>query len=58
MASGALIVEGHHLAKFGLYSPDLNYDNGTHNSKYKSAEYYVDGCGKGIGQLLDRLGKP
>ena len=41
--SGALIVEGHHLAKFGLYSPDLNYDNGTYNSKYKSAEYYVDG---------------
>lgn len=41
--SNALIIQGDNLARFGLYSNVVNFDNGSSASKYRSAEYFVDG---------------
>ena len=41
--SNALIIQGDNLARFGLYSNVVNFDNGASASKYRSAEYFVDG---------------
>ncbi len=41
--SDTLIVENDGLARFLMPSKSTNFDNGTTNSKYKSAETFVDG---------------
>ncbi len=41
--SDTLIIENDGLARFLIPSKSTNFDNGTTNSKYKSAETFVDG---------------
>jgi len=41
--SDALIIQGENLKKFALPTHMINFDDGSHKSKYKSEERFVDG---------------